>query len=300
MTERTNEDKVFWPKEGFTKGDVLDYYDAVASTILPYLKDRPMVLNRHPNGIDGMSFFQKNFVDGPKWVETAVVKHTNKSVRYVLVQDKEILLYVANLGCIELNPFHSRIGSIDKPDYMIFDLDPEKVPFDAVVDAALAVHEILDELGLVNLCKTSGGRGLHIYVPLAGQYTYAQTQQMAKSIAALALAKLPKLFSLERMPAKRQKRVYIDVPRNARGQTIAAPYSLRPRPHAPVSTPLAWKEVKAGLDPLEFNIETLPKRLKKVGDLYKRVLGKGASFEKAIARFEDTGDEPQSQRGRKR
>jgi bifunctional non-homologous end joining protein LigD len=286
MTTRTHEDKIFWPKEGYTKGDVLDYYQSVAATILPYLKNRPMVLNRHPNGIDGESFFQKNFADGPDWVKTAIVKHTNKNVRYVLVQDKKTLLYVANLGCIELNPFHSCIGSIDKPDYLIFDLDPERLPFDAVVDAALAVHAILEEFGMPNLCKTSGGRGLHIYVPLAHAYTYKQVQGMAKLVASLALASLPKLFSLERSPAKRQKRVYIDTPRNSGGQTIAAPYSLRPRPHAPVSTPLAWKEVKHGLDPTAFNIETLPNRLKKVGDLFKRVLGKGVDFEMAIAKYE--------------
>jgi bifunctional non-homologous end joining protein LigD len=285
----TNLDKVFWEEEGYTKGDVIAYYDAMSKFILPYLKDRPMVLNRHPNGIAGKSFFQKN-VDTtqiPSWIQTASVKHKGKTVEYILVQDKKTLLYVANLGCIELNPFHSRVGHLDNPDYLLIDLDPEDVPFDKVIEAALVIHHIFDDLKVANYCKTSGGRGLHIYVPLGAQYDFDQVQVMAKLIALLALEKLPDLISLERSPSKRQKQIYIDVPRNASGQTIAATYSLRPRPHAPVSTPLDWKEVKPGLDLLGFNIETVPKRVAHVGDLFKPVLMKGVNWKQALKRLQE-------------
>lgn len=283
----TNLDKIFWKRDGYTKGDVIEYYEKVAKTILPYLKNRPMVLNRHPNGIDGKSFFQKNndITKLPSWVETVAVPHKDRTIRYLLVQDKETLIYVANLGCIELNPFHARISSLDKPDYLLIDLDPESVHFDRVIEAAHIIRQLLDDLGLRNYCKTSGGRGLHIYVPLNAQYDFAQAQTMAKLIALLAQEKLPKLISLERSPARRQKRIYVDFPRNSQTQTIAAPYCLRPRPHAPVSTPLDWKEVKPGLDPLEFNIESVPGRIKKVGDLFKPVIGRGVNLQRGLERL---------------
>lgn len=281
----TNLDKVFWPKEGYTKGDVIGYYEKIAPTILPYLKDRPMVLNRHPNGILGKSFFQKNVIEKnlPSWIQTTEVKHKEKSVRYLLVQDKETLLYVANLGCIELNPFHSRVSSPDKPDYLLVDLDPESVPFKKVVEATLMIHGILDELGMDNYCKTSGGRGLHIYVPLGAKYDFLQVQQMTQLIALLAQQKMPKLISLERSPSVRQKQIYIDVPRNSPKQTIAAPYCIRPRPGAAVSTPLTWDEVNMALNPLEMNIETVAERVQKIGDLFKPVLGRGANLHKSLA-----------------
>lgn len=285
----TNLDKVFWPKEGYTKGDVIGYYEAIAPFILPHIKDRPMVLNRHPNGINGESFFQKNTKDLPSWIETAPITHSSKTIQYLLVQDKDTLIYVANLGCIELNPFHSRVQNIDNPDYLVFDLDPEAVHFDRVIEAALVVHELLDNLHLQNYCKTSGGRGLHIYVPLGAKYDYQQVQHMGQLVALMALQELPDLLSLERSPAKRQKQIYLDVPRNARGQTIACPYCIRPRPGAPVSTPLEWDEVKPGLDPLSFNLKTVPQRVKKVGDLFKPVLGRGADFQKALKVLNNMG-----------
>jgi len=284
----TNLDKVFWDEEGYTKGDVIAYYNMIAETILPYFKDRPMVLNRHPNGIKGKSFFQKqvNMAQTPSWIKTVPVQHSHKTVHYMLVQDKDTLSYVANLGCIELNPFHSRVPSLDNPDYLIFDLDPEDVPFKKVVDVALFIHEILEDIGIKNFCKTSGSRGLHIYVPLRARYTYKQANEFVNVIAHVAVDALPDLISLERSPKKRQGQIYIDVPRNIRGQTLAAPYCLRPKPHAPVSTPLAWKEVKGSLDPLDFNIETVPKRIKKVGDLFKAVLGPGVDLHKGLRLLE--------------
>lgn len=285
----TNLDKIFWEEEGYTKGDVIAYYDSMADFILPYLKDRPMVLNRHPNGIAGESFYQKNVSLSkiPSWVQTTTISHKGRKVEYILVQDKDTLLYVANLGCIELNPFHARVASLDKPDYLLIDFDPEDVHFDQVVQAALVTHDILDSLNIANFCKTSGGRGLHIYVPLAAQYDYVQTQNITKVIGFLTERQLPDLISFERSPSKRQKRIYIDVPRNASGQTIAATYSLRPRPHAPVSTPLRWKEVKAGLDPLAFNINTVPKRVRKVGDLFAPVLEKGVNLKQVLTLLQE-------------
>lgn len=281
----TNLDKVFFPEEGYTKGDVIAYYDSIASTILPYLKDRPMVLNRHPNGITDKGFFQKNvsLSKFPSWIQTASITHHDRAIEYVLVQDKETLVYIANLGCIELNPFHARVKSITHPDYLVIDLDPEKVPFTKVIEAALVVHDIFEQLKVPNYCKTSGGRGLHIYVPLGAKYDYEQVQLVGKVIALLTQERLPKLISLERSPAKRQRQIYIDIPRNASGQTLAAPYSLRPRPHAPVSTPLEWKEVTTELDPFAFDIKSVPKRIKKkANDPFKPVLGAGINLKQIL------------------
>lgn len=285
----TNLDKVFWPEEGYTKGDVIAYYEAIASTILPYLKDRPMVLNRHPNGIKDKGFFQKNvsLSKFPSWIQTAKITHHERTIEYVLVQDKDTLIYIANLGCIELNPFHARVKSITHPDYLMIDLDPESVPFQKVIEAAMVVHEIFEELEVPNYCKTSGGRGLHIYVPLGAKYDYEQVQLVGKLIALLTQERLPKLISLERSPAKRQRQIYIDIPRNASGQTLAAPYSLRPRPHAPVSTPLDWKEVTTDLDPLAFDIKSVPKRIKKKKDPFKPVLGTGINVKQILARLQE-------------
>lgn len=284
MLKLTHLDKIFWPEEGYTKGDVIFYYEQVAKVILPHLKDRPMVLNRHPNGIDGESFFQKNVKveDMPSFVETVEVAHKEKSIRYLLVQNKETLLYVANLGCIELNPFHSRAATLSKPDYLLIDLDPENVAFEKVVECALVIHDILEELQMPNYCKTSGGRGLHIYVPLGAKYEFEQIQLMTQLIAILSERKLPKLVSLVRSPSKRQKRIYIDVPRNSPKQTIAAPYCVRPRPHALVSTPLEWSEVNAELNPGHFDMRSVPARVKEIGDIFKPVLGRGVNLAKAL------------------
>lgn len=275
----SNLDKIFWKKEGITKGDLIDYYLKVSKIILPYLKNRPMVLNRHPNGIDNDSFFQKQVAPGtPKWIETTPVQHTDKTTEYLLVQNVETLLYVANLGCIELNPFHSHVPKLLSPDYMIIDLDPEDVPFDAVIEVCLKTHEILDDIGASNYLKTSGGRGLHIYVPLHAKYSFQQSQDFAHLIAVIVQNHFPKLVSLERSPKYRQKKIYIDYLRNAPHQTVASVYCLRPREHAPVSTPLEWQELKSGLKPVDFNIYTVPDRLKEKDDIFKPVLKKGINL----------------------
>lgn len=263
-------DKLYWDK--ITKGEMLKYYESVAPVMLPYLKNRPLVMNRFPDGIKGVHFYQKDAGKNlPKFVKTTKFKHTNRTISYLIAQNKESLLYAANLGSIEMHVFNGSLPHLSKPDYMVFDLDPEKSSYDAVVDTALVLHEILEEQGMKSFCKTSGASGMHIFVPMRARYTYPQVVSLAKTIAQKAQEKLPKVVSLERNPAKRQKKVYIDVLQNNETKMIVAAYSVRARPHATVSTPLLWKEVKHGLDPRDFTIETVPKRLKN-GDPFRGVI----------------------------
>lgn len=284
----TNLDKVFWPDEGITKGDMIQYYRMMATVILPYLKGRPESMNRHPDGIQGGSFYQKN-VRGrvPAWMETVEISSDDGSCsEYLLCQDEATLLYMANLGCIEINPWCSRKRSLNSPDFAVVDLDPEDIGFDAVIATAQTVREVLDEADIPAFPKTSGATGIHIYIPLAARYSYEEARNFAKTIALLANHRNPHITSIERMPYKRQGKVYIDFLQNARGQTLAAPYSIRPRPGAPVSTPLKWAEVKPGLNPVDFNIFTIEDRIAKIGDLYKPVLEQGVDIEQALDRLE--------------
>jgi len=282
--EFTHLDKIFWPKEGYTKGDVLTYYRKMAETILPYLKDRPMVLKRNPNGIEDKGFFQKNIGSHPGFVKTVAIKaeSTGEKVHYVLCNDEKTLLYLVQLGCIELNPWNSRVNSLDRPDYLIFDIDPHGEPFEKVIFVAQIIHRILDAACEESYCKTSGKTGMHIYVPLGARYTYEQAKQFARLVSELTHARLPDTTSLEHTPAKRKGKIYLDIERNAVGQTAAAAYSLRPFPGATASTPLEWREVKSVLVPTDFTIETLPKRIKNKKDLWKPVLKKGVDLMEAL------------------
>ncbi|MBO0697632.1 MAG: DNA ligase D [Zavarzinella sp.] len=268
----TNLDKVYWPDDGYTKGDLIAYYREMAPVLLPHLKDRPMSLHRHPNGIKAASFFQKDVSKQPppEWVETVTIppESGDSPVTYCLCQDQASLLYLANLACIELNPWISRVGSLERPDFLVVDLDPEAIPFPRVIEAALAVRRALEDAGAECLCKTSGKRGLHVCVPLGAKYDFDQARQFAQLLATLVHQKLPRSTSLVRQPALRQKRVYLDYLQNRRGQTLVAPYSVRPAPGAPVSTPLRWSEVRKGLDPGRFTIRTMAKRLEKFGDVW--------------------------------
>jgi bifunctional non-homologous end joining protein LigD len=278
----TNGAKVYWPEEGYTKGDVVAYYREVVPFLLPHLKDRPLSLLRHPNGIDAASFFQKD-VSGqppPEWVETAKIASEGKraEITYAVCQNEATLLYLANLGCIELNPWGSRLGSLERPDYFYFDLDPVDTPFERVVEVALTVRRLLENVGAACFCKTSGKRGLHVYVPLAARYDYAQVKPFARLLAALVHRELPETTSTVRLPSRRQGRVYLDVVQNGRGKTLACAYSVRPWPGATVSTPLKWSEVGPPLDPARYTIQTLPKRLAQVGDLWAPVRGAGANL----------------------
>ncbi len=278
----THRDKLFWEREKITKGDVLNYYESIAPLILPYLIDRPESLKRYPNGIENPSFFQKNIKEYPEWLSTFLVEHHEKTINYALIQDKKSLLYVVNLGCIEIHPWFSRIQNLENPDFLVFDLDPEDIAFDAVVKTAQTLHALLEEIEVPSYCKTSGGRGIHVCVPLQARYTYEQAKQFSELIAIVIHRQLPEITSLERSPKKRQKRVYIDCYQNNFGQTIAAPYCIRAKPGAPVSTPLSWSEVKIGIDPLNYTLFNIANRLKKKGDLFKPVLEKGIDLKKSL------------------
>jgi bifunctional non-homologous end joining protein LigD len=283
----TNQQKVYWPNDSYTKGDLIDYYREVASFILPYLNNRPLSLNRHPNGIQGASFFQRDVSNQPppSWVETAELTSDGKRFRSVICQDEATLVYLANLGCIELNPLNSRVGTLDSADYVLLDLDPEDVSFESVIESAQAIRKVLDRIGAEARCKTSGKRGLHIYIPFGAQHGHDQAKHFAELIANIVNAKLPATTSLVRSPGSRQGRVYLDYLQNGKGKTLAAAYSVRPYPGATVSTPLKWTEVRRGLDPAAFTIKTMPKRLATVGDLWKPVLGPGIDLPACLERL---------------
>jgi len=294
----THLDKVFWPGEGYTKKDLIDYYGRMAEWILPYLKDRPQALNRHPDGIEGESFFQKNITQTPPpWVKTVpIVSETeDKDACYLVCQSRDTLLYEANLGCIEINVWNSSIRHLDSPDYVVLDFDPFESSFPFVVEAVLAAKSILDEMAVPAFPKTSGATGMHIYIPLQPRYSHDQARELAHLIGLMINRKHPDLTSLERSPAKRKGRVYIDYLQNRRGATMAAPYALRPRHGAPVSTPLEWKEVTAGLDPAEFNIRTVPERVARKGDVWRDMFKKRVNLSQALTRFGRWRKENQSQ-----
>ncbi len=281
--ELTHLDKIYWPDEKITKGDLIDYYENVASYILPYLKDRPIMLHRYPDGIQGKEFYQKDLPESrPTFIKTCGIDQEGKTNHYLLIKDINSLLYAVNLGSIDLHPFISRCKNLENPDYCVIDLDPSGVSFEKVVEAALVIHDILDKIKVKHYCKTSGGRGLHIMIPLHNNYDYDQSRRFAELIASYTNKMLPRTTSLERAPDKRSKKIYLDCLQNRVSQTVVAPYAVRPRPHALVSTPLNWNEVNAHLDPLQFNIKTVPKRLKKIGDISKSFLTQKNDLKKAL------------------
>jgi len=283
--EFTNLDKVFWPKEKITKGDVIAYYDSISEYILPYLKDRPQSLRRTPDGITKEGFFQKNVAGMvPKWIKTRKIKSESKeeSIEYLLCQDKDTLLFLANYGCIELNPWSSRVGSLNNPDYIIFDIDPKDAPMKNIVATALKVKEVLDQLKVPAFIKTSGGNGLHVFIPVLPKYTYEQTRNFSYLVSQMVHRDLPDITSLERMPAKRKGKVYLDFLQNGKGKTMASIYSLRPREGAGVSTPLEWDEINNKLDLKAFNLKTIPKRLEEKGDLWKDFFKESINLKKIL------------------
>lgn len=285
----TNLSKVFWPKEGFTKRDMMNYYYQVAPYMLAYMKDRPQTLNRHPHGINGESFYQKD-VKGkaPQWIETfPYYSHREeKEKEFLVCTNESSLLYIASLACIEMNPWSSTIKAPENPDWCIIDLDPDQNSFDQVIQAARVTKEILDAIDVASYCKTSGSSGLHIYIPLGGKYSYHDSKEFARRIAKIIHAELPHFTSIERKTAHRGGNMYVDFLQNRPQATVAAPYSLRPKPGAPVSAPLHWEEVKKGLKMADFNLRNVPQRLKREGDLFKGVLGKGINMQKAIKKIE--------------
>src|SRR5688572_9766975 len=282
----TNQEKVYWPDEGFTKGDVLEYYNSISNYILPYLKGRPQSLKRNPNGITDKGFFHKDAGENaPDWVDHVKLysESARKDIDYIVCNNKATLLYLNNLGCIEINPWNSTLTHLDYPDYLVIDIDPsEKSTFNEVIETALIIKDILDKANAACYCKTSGATGLHVYVPLHAVYHYDQVRSFAQIIASLAQEQLPDSTTLERALKKRNGCIYIDYLQNSRGQTLASAYSLRPVPNASISTPLAWKEVKPGLHPSQFNIQTIIKRVNKAGDLFRGVLKEKLNLERAL------------------
>jgi bifunctional non-homologous end joining protein LigD len=279
-----NLSKVYWPEDKVTKRELLNYYYQIAEYILPYLKDRPLSLNRFPGGIHGPSFYQKD-VKGkaPDWAITYPYTTSDGKHKEFLVGDNEdTLLWAVTLGCIEMNPWFSRTASPDNPDYCVIDLDPDKNTFDQVIEAALKVKEILDTLGVPSYPKTSGSTGLHIYIPLAAQYTYDESQDFARKLVHIVHEQLPEFTSVERFIAERHGKMYLDFLQNRPGATIAGPYSLRPKVGATVSMPLHWDEVKPGLTMKDFTIFNAVARLKTEGDLFKGVLSKGIDLNKTL------------------
>jgi bifunctional non-homologous end joining protein LigD len=280
----TNLKKVYYPDEGYTKRDVLNYYDGVAGLILPHLKDRPLSLKRYPNGIKEQYFFQKNAADSfASWLRTELID----DIEYVFAEDRASLLYLVNLGCIDQNPWMSRSPSLDNPDFILIDLDPQECVYDKIVDAALLVKKVLDRIGLVGYPKTTGGDGMHVYVPVEPIYSYEETRTFADLISRLTIAENPTLFTTPRTVAKRQKnRVYFDYLQNGRSKTIAAPYVLRAYGGAPVATPLEWQEVQHGLHPTQFNITNAVHRFAERGDLFAGVLNAPQELDKALVKIE--------------
>ena len=286
----TNINKLYFPDEGITKGDVVNYYIEMADYILPYLKGRPQSLLRTPNGIKAKGFFHKDAGEGtPSFVKTKKLysESTNKDINYIICDNKPTLTYLNNLGSIEINPWHSTIQALDNPDYLMIDIDPSNEnTFEQVIEAANVVKEVLDRAGAPSYCKTSGASGLHVYVPTAKRYTYEQVKDFAYLICMLANEQIPAFTTLERNLQKRgHKHIYMDYLQNRRGQTIACVYSLRPKPGATVSTPLLWKEVRSGLTPQDFNIHNIMKRVKKMGDIFTPVLGKGIDLNKCLKKL---------------
>lgn len=277
--------KVYWPDEGITKRDMINYYYQIAPYILPYLKNRPQSLNRYPNGIKGHSFYQKDVTGkAPDWIKQfPYTTSEGEDKNFLVPEDAASLLYMANLGAIEMNPWNSTIHQPDNPDWCMIDLDPDKGnTFEQVIQTAQTVKAVLEELKIKSYPKTSGSTGIHIYIPLGAKYTYDECQLFGKIIATEVHNRLPKFTSIERMTRNRKGKLYIDYLQNRPKATLAAPYSLRPKPGATVSMPLHWEEVKKGLQMKDFTIKNAIARIQSEGDIFKPVLGKGINLRKIL------------------
>jgi bifunctional non-homologous end joining protein LigD len=286
----TNLDKVYWPDEGYTKGDLIRYYYEVSKYILPYLKDRPLIMKRYPNGINGGSFHQHDVNEAPDFVRTAEIDvEEGHKVDYIVGDDLQTLLYMANLGAIERHPWNSRVSDLEHPDWFVFDLDPTNVEFEEICDVALSTREILSGLGLEAYVKTSGSRGIHVYVPLKPVHEYEEVASFAARVAELVVEANPSIATVERSLKKRKRRaLYVDHMQNARGKSVVAPYSVRPKPSASVSAPLEWEEVeRKKITIQDFTIKNMLRRIERKGDLFKPVLKKRQTLDKALARLDE-------------
>ena len=263
----SNLKKIYWPEERYTKGDFIAYYRSIAPYMLPYLKDRPIVLTRFPDGIDGKSFYQKDAPEfAPSWMRTVPIwsEDTQRDIRYFVCDDVESLLYVANMGSIPIHMWASRVDTLEQPDWCVIDLDPKDAPFSDVVRTALVLHALCDAIGLPHYVKTTGKTGLHILVPLPRGCTYAQSRTLGELLARVVLRELDDIATITRHVTRRGAKVYFDYLQNRHGQTIVAPYSVRPLPGATVSMPLVWEEVNGSLDPKMFTIRNALERMERL------------------------------------
>jgi bifunctional non-homologous end joining protein LigD len=271
----TNLRKPFWPARGITKGDLLQYYADVAALLLPHLRDRAMVMRRYPDGAGGPSFFMKRAPSPrPPWIETCEIEHASGNmIAFPMVQDLPSLLWVVNLGCIDLNQWYARCDDVDRPDYLHFDLDPGEAPFERVIESALALHETLAALKAPDHVKTTGSKGLHVYVPIVRGPTQKTVWTVAKTIALDLARRHPRLVTAEYRVARRPAgRVLIDFNQNAWGRTLASVYSVRPHPLACVSTPVTWPELEHGVRIEDFRLDNVRPRFAERGDLWAPLL----------------------------
>jgi bifunctional non-homologous end joining protein LigD len=275
--------KVFWPELGLTKGDLLQYYADVAGVLLPHVRDRAMVMKRYPHGAAGEFFFMKRApTPRPSWIETCSIEHESGNIiDFPMVQDRAALLWVVNLGCIDLNQWYARCDDVDRPDYLHFDLDPGTgATFERVRETGLVVKEALDTLKMPSLVKTTGSKGLHVYVPIVRGPVQKEVWTFAKALAHELAARHPALITAEYRVAKRPRgRVLVDYNQNAWGRTLASIYSPRPRPEATVSTPITWREVQRGVRIEDFTIRNVSPRVRKIGDLWKPLLAARGRFD---------------------
>ncbi|MGE5379599.1 MAG: non-homologous end-joining DNA ligase [Methylocystaceae bacterium] len=266
----THLDRVVYPQIGIVKAEIINYYLQIAAYILPHLLDRPLVFTRYPEGVAKTGFFQKNAPSYlPVWIDTLPI---NLNKKYIMVREKAALGWLANHGCIEIHPWLSRVKSLTNPDFLVLDLDPSpENTYRQVASAARELHRLLNDLKLVSYPKTSGGRGLHIYIPIKAVHSYQSVREAALAIAGILINKMPQITTIERVKAKRGNRIYVDCLQIGEGKTLCAPYSLRPSVFATVSTPLQWDEVPE-FDPTRFTLGNIVDRLEKYGDLFSPVL----------------------------
>ena len=290
----TNLNKIYFPEDEITKRELLGYYARIAPLLLPFLKDRPLVLRRYPNGIHGESFFQKDAdKNTPEWIKTVPIlsEETGKPTHYFIANDRATLLYLTNLGCIDHNPWSSRVGSLENPDYIFFDLDPTpRTPFATVTKLAKILLSILEDVQLTAYSKTSGATGFHIFVPVEPRYKFAQARAFVEAVASVVSAKHPELLTAERSVRKRpQGRIYLDAHQNSSGQSLATVYTVRAFPHAPVSAPVRGSELRAGLLPEKWNLRSMSRRINQAGDLWAEFWKHRQAIEPAAERLERAG-----------
>ncbi|HEY0173389.1 MAG TPA: non-homologous end-joining DNA ligase [Pyrinomonadaceae bacterium] len=293
----THVERVYWPDEGYTKADLIRYYYEVADYILPYLKDRPLIMKRYPTGVGGPSFHQHDVNEAPSFVRTVPLEVEDgggHEVDYVVSDNLATLLYMANLGAVERHPWHSRVADLERPDWFVFDLDPaEGITFETICDVALTTRDVLARLGLDSHPKTSGSRGIHIYVPVEPVYEYERIAELAEQVATVVAREQSEVATVERSKRKRGAgMIYVDHMQNARGKSVVSPYSVRPKPGATVSAPLEWKEVeRRKIRMSDFHIRNMLRRVERKGDLFAPVLKGGQKLEDAFAGARELSEE---------